>query len=123
MAITSGLTLLQKLQKLFGVKNVSNMMGRTSNVQTLGQGINNPFAATFSKKYLKENPDGVDEAATVILENMQFAFGNKNPRQMKNFESNVNTLYELKFAPAGPEAQVVDLGSKQPVTGEGLLNL
>ena len=123
MAITSGLTLLQKLQKLFGVKNVSNMMGRTSNVQTLGQGINNPFAATFSKKYLKENPDGVDEAATVILENMQFAFGNKNPRQMKNFESNVNTLYELKFAPAGPEAQVVDLGSKQPVTGKGLESL
>ena len=122
MAIT-GLTLLQKLQKLFGVKNVSNMMGRTSNVQTLGQGTNNPFAATFSKKYLKENPDGVDEAATVILENMQFAFGNKNPRQMKNFESNVNTLYELKFAPAGPEAQVVDLGSKQPVTGKGLLSL
>ena len=122
MAIT-GLTLLQKLQKLFGVKNVSNMMGRTSNVQTLGQGINNPFAATFSKKYLKENPDGIDEAATVVLENMQFAFGNKNPRQMKNFESNVNTLYELKFAPAGPEAQVVDLGSKQPVTGKGLESL
>ena len=95
MAIT-GLTLLQKLQKLFGVKNVSNMMGRTSNVQTLGQGTNNPFAATFSKKYLKENPDGIDEAATVVLENMQFAFGNKNPRQMKNFESNVNTLYELR---------------------------
>ena len=122
MAIT-GLTLLQKLQKLFGVKNVSNMMGRTSNVQTLGQGTNNPFAATFSKKYLKENPDGIDEAATVILENMQFAFGNKNSRQMKNFESNVNTLYELRFAPAGPEAQVVDLGSKQPVTGKGLLSL
>ena len=123
MAIKGGLTLLQMLQKLFGTKNVSRMMGKTTNVQSLGKGLNNPFAATFSKRYLKENPNGIDEAAQSILENMQFAFGNKNPKQIRNFQNNVNTLYDLKFPAASPEAKVVDLGSKKQVTGKGLESL
>ena len=118
-----GLTLLQKLQKLFGVRNVSDMMGRTTNVQPLARDFNNPFASTFSKKYLAKNPDGVDEAAKVILENMQFAFGNKNLKQMTNFENNVDTLYNLKFPPKAGEAKVVDIGTKKQVTGEGLMSL
>ena len=122
MAI-KGLTLIQKLQKLFGARNVSDMMGKTTNVQTLAQGTNNPFARTFSKKYLEKNPDGVDEAAQVILENMQFAFGNKNLKQMTNFENNVDTLYNLKFPPKAGEAKVVDIGTKKQVTGEGLMSL
>ena len=118
-----GLTLLQKLQKLFGARNVSDMMGRTTNVQPLARDFNNPFANTFSKKYLAKNPDGVDEAAQVILENMQFAFGNKNLKQMTNFENNVDTLYNLKFPPKAEEAKIIDLGTKKPVTGEGLMSL
>jgi len=123
MAVTSGITLIQKLQKLFGARAVSDMMGRTTNVQTLAQGTNNPFARQFSKKYLAKNPDGVDEAAQSILENMQFAFGNKNIQQMKNFENNVDTLYNLKFPPKPAEAKVVDIGTKKQVTGKGLESL
>ena len=123
MAVTSGITLIQKLQKLFGARAVSDMMGRTTNVQTLAQGTNNPFARQFSKKYLAKNPDGVDEAAESILSNMQFAFGNKNIQQMKNFEANVDTLYDLKFPPKPGEAKVVDIGTKKQVTGEGLESL
>lgn len=122
----AGITLIQKLQKLFGARAVSDMMGRTTNVQTLAQGINNPFAQTFSRKYLAKNPDGVDEAAKVIMENMQFAFGNKNAKQMKNFEYNVNTLYDMKFPPAAPakaEAQILDLSTKKQVTGKGIESL
>ena len=89
-----GLTLLQKLQKLFGVRNVSDMMGKTTNVQPLARDFNNPFASTFSKKYLAKNPDGVDEAAKVILENMQFAFGNKNLKQITNL---ILKLRNLKY--------------------------
>ena len=62
MAIKGGITLIQKLQKLFGARNVSDMMGRTTNVQTTAQGTNNPFARTFSPKYLAKNKDGVEEA-------------------------------------------------------------
>jgi hypothetical protein len=123
MAITGGITLLQKLQKLYGARNVSDMMGRTTNVQTLAQGTNNPFAQIFSKKYLKKNPDGVEEASKVIMENMQFAFGNKNPQQMKNFENNVNTLFEIKFPPAKAEAEILDLSTKKQVTGKGIDSL
>ena len=123
MAITSGLTLLQKLQKLFGARAVSDMMGRTTNVQTLAQGQNNPFALSFSKKYLKKNPDGVEEASKVIMENMQFAFGNKNAQQMKNFQNNVDTLFEIKFPPAKAEAQILDLSTKKQVTGKGIDSL
>jgi len=123
MAITGGITLLQKLQKLFGARAVSDMMGRTTNVQTLAQGQNNPFALSFSKKYLKKNPDGVEEASKVIMENMQFAFGNKNPQQMKNFQNNVDTLFEIKFPPAKAEAQIVDLSTKEQVTGKGIESL
>jgi len=123
MAIKGGITLIQKLQKLFGARAVSDMMGRTTNVQTLAQGTNNPFARQFSKKYLAKNPDGVDEAAQSILENMQFAFGNKNIQQMKNFENNVDTLYNLKFPPKPAEAKVVDIGTKKQVTGKGLESL
>ena len=122
----AGITLLQKLQKLFGARAVSDMMGRTTNVQTLAQGTNNPFALSFSKKYLKKNPDGVEEASKVIMENMQFAFGNKNAKQMKNFEYNVNTLYDMKFPPAPPakaEAKIVDLSTKKQVTGKGIDSL
>ena len=118
-----GLTLLQKLQKLFGVRNVSDMMGKTTNVQPLARDFNNPFASTFSKKYLAKNPDGVDEAAKVILENMQFAFGNKNLKQMTNFENKVDTLYNLKFPPKAEEAKIIDLGTKKPVTEKGLMSL
>ena len=85
----AGITLLQKLQKLYGARAVTDRLGRTTNVQTLAQGTNNPFAQTFSRKYLKKNPDGVEEASKVIMENMQFAFGNKNAQQMKNFQNNV----------------------------------
>ena len=116
----AGISLIQKLQKLFGARAVSDMMGRTTNVQTLAQGTNNPFARQFSKKYLAKNPDGVEEAAQSILENMQFAFGNRNIQQMKNFEANVDTLYNLKFPPKPTEAKVVDIGTKKQVTGKGL---
>ena len=68
----AGISLIQKLQKLFGARAVSDMMGRTTNVQTLAQGTNNPFARQFSKKYLAKNPNGAEEAAQSILENMQF---------------------------------------------------
>ena len=119
----AGISLIQKLQKLFGARAVSDMMGRTTNVQTLAQGVNNPFARQFSKKYLAKNPNGVEEAAQSILENMQFAFGNKNIEQMKNFEANVDTLYNLKFPPKPTEAKVVDIGTKKQVTGEGLESL
>jgi len=121
--IKGGLTLIQQLQKLFGARNVSDMMGRTTNVQTTAQGLNNPFAQSFSKKYLKKNPDGVEEASKVIMENMQFAFGNKNAKQMKNFENNVDTLFEIKFPPAKAEAQIVDLSTKEQVTGKGIESL
>jgi len=122
----AGITLIQKLQKLFGARAVSDMMGRTTNVQTLAQGTNNPFRNTFSQKYLANNPDGVEEAAQSILENMQFAFGNRNIQQMKNFETNVNTLYDLKFpvtATKPGEAKVIDITTKKKVTGEGLDSL
>jgi len=119
----AGISLIQKLQKLFGARAVSDMMGQTTNVQTLAQGTNNPFALQFSKKYLAKNPDGVDEAAKVILENMQFAFGNRNIKQMKNFEANVDTLYNLKFPPKPTEAKVLDIGTKKQVTGKGLESL
>ena len=125
-SIKGGLTLIQQLQKLFGARNVSDMMGRTTNVQTLAQGTNNPFAQTFSKKYLKKNPDGVEEASKVIMENMQFAFGNKNAQQMNNFQNNVNTLFEIKFPPAAPakaEAKILDLSTKKQVTGKGIDSL
>ena len=125
MAIKGGITLIQKLQKLFGARAVSDMMGRTTNVQTLAQGTNNPFARQFSKKYLAKNPDGVDEAAQSILENMQFAFGNKNIQQMKNFEYNVDTLYNMKFpkTTTSKEADIIDIGTKKQVTGQGLESL
>ena len=122
----AGITLIQKLQKLFGARAVSDMMGRTTNVQTLAQGTNNPFRNIFSPKYLAKNPDGVEEAAQSILENMQFAFGNRNIQQMKNFENNVNTLYDLKFpvtATKPGEAKVIDITTKKKVTGEGLDSL
>ena len=112
----AGITLIQKLQKLFGARAVSDMMGRTTNVQTLAQGTNNPFRNTFSLKYLAKNPDAVEEAAQSILENMQFAFGNRNIQQMKNFENNVNTLYDLKFpvtATKPGEAKVIDITTKK----------
>ena len=123
MAITGGITLLQKLQKLYGARAVTDRLGRTTNVQTLAQGTNNPFAQTFSRKYLKKNPDGVEEASKVIMENMQFAFGNKNTQQMKNFEYNVNTLYDMKFPPAKAEAEILDLSTKKQVTGKGIDSL
>ena len=122
----AGISLIQKLQKLFGARAVSDMMGRTTNVQTLAQGTNNPFRNTFSLKYLAKNPDAVEEAAQSILENMQFAFGNRNIQQMKNFENNVNTLYDLKFpvtATKPGEAKVIDITTKKKVTGEGLDSL
>ena len=126
MAITSGLTLLQKLQKLFGARAVSDMMGQTTNVQTLAKGTNNPFANTFSSKYLAKNKDGVEEASKVIIENMQYAFGNKNARQMKNFENNVDTLYNIKFPQKNTgtkQAEILDLKTKKPVTEEGIASL
>ena len=98
-------------------------MGVKTNVQTLAQGTNNPFANTFSRKYLKKNPDGVEEASRVIMENMQFAFGNKNAKQMKNFQYNVDTLFEIKFPPAKAEAEILDLSTKKQVTGEGIDSL
>ena len=119
----AGITLLQKLQKLYGARAVTDRLGVTTNVQTLAQGTNNPFAQTFSRKYLKKNPDGVEEASKVIMENMQFAFGNKNAKQMKNFEYNVNTLYDMKFPPAKAEAEILDLSTKKQVTGEGIDSL
>ena len=113
----SGISLIQKLQKLFGARAVSDMMGRTTNVQTLAQGTNNPFARSFSPKYLANNPDGVEEASKVILENMQFAFGNKNIQQMKNFEYNVDTLYNMKFpkTKTSKEADIIDIKTKAKV--------
>ena len=126
MAITGGITLLQKLQKLYGARAVTDRLGKMTNVQTTAQGANNPFAGTFSKKYLGKNQDGIDEAHNVIMDNMQFAFGNQNPQQMKNFETNVNILFDMKFPPAAPakaEAQILDLSTKKQVTGKGLDSL
>jgi len=122
----AGITLLQKLQKLYGQRAVADRLGRMTNVQTTAQGANNPFAGTFSKKYLGKNQDGIDEAHNVIMDNMQFAFGNQNPQQMKNFETNVNILFDMKFPPAAPakaEAEILDLSTKKQVTGKGLDSL
>ena len=119
MAI-KGITLLQKLQKLYGARAVTDRLGKMTNVQTTAQGANNPFSGIFSKKYLGKNQDSIDEAHNVIMDNMQFAFGNKNPQQMKNFENNVNMLYDMKFPPAKAEAEILDLSTKKQVTGTGI---
>ena len=60
------------------------------------------------------------------MENMQFAFGNKNAQQMNNFQNNVDTLFEIKFPPAAPakaEAKILDLSTKKQVTGKGIDSL
>ena len=119
----AGITLLQKLQKLYGARAVTDRLGKMTNVQTTAQGANNPFSGIFSKKYLGKNQDSIDEAHNVIMDNMQFAFGNKNPQQMKNFENNVNMLYDMKFPPAKAEAEILDLSTKKQVTGKGIDSL
>ena len=44
-------------------------------------------------------------------------------RQLKNFENNVSTLFDFKFPQGRSEGKVIDLGSKQQVTGKGLESL
>ena len=88
--------MLALLTKLFGKKFVQSIMGTRTNVQVLKTAKNNPFTNNFSKQALKDDPQMLADAESVMQKHAGFALSNQNTGESAQFLKNLKTLDEIK---------------------------
>ena len=137
--------MLKLLVELFGKKYVNNMIGTGTNVsKPIKLDKNSPFKLYSDKAF--NDPEVLAFIEKKIAEYGPYALSNKNMSEVKNFEMNarrllnakqpkkestVKSVVESMFGPLGksekptpkPEAEVVDIRTKEKVDDTGIMKL
>jgi len=137
--------LLKLLQELFGKNYLNKVIGTGTNVsKPIKLDKNSPFKLYSDKAF--NDPEVLAFIEKKLAEYGPYALSNKNMSEVKNFEMNVRRLLNAKqpkkestvksvvesmFGPLGksdkptpkPEAEVVDIRTKEKVKPEGIMKL
>ena len=133
--------MLKLLVELFGKKYVNNMIGTGTNVsKPIKLDKNSPFKLYSDSAF--NDPDVLQFIEKKLMEYGPYALSNRNAREVANFEMNakraldarkpkeestVKSAVESMFGPLGkktkPEAEVVDIRTKEKVDDTGIMKL
>jgi hypothetical protein len=137
--------LLELLKQLFGKNYLNNIIGTGTNVsKPIKLDKNSPFKLYSDKAF--NDPEVLVFIEKKLAEYGPYALSNKNMSEVKNFEMNarralnakqpkkestVKSVVESMFGPLGksekptpkPEAEVVDIRTKEKVKPEGIMKL
>jgi hypothetical protein len=137
--------LLELLKQLFGKNYLNNIIGTGTNVsKPIKLDKNSPFKLYSDKAF--NDPEVLAFIEKKLAEYGPYALSNKNMSEVKNFEMNarralnakqpkkestVKSVVESMFGPLGksekptpkPEAEVVDIRTKEKVKPEGIMKL
>ena len=137
--------LLQLLQELFGKNYLNKVIGTGTNVsKPIKLDKNSPFKVYSDKAF--NDPEVLAFIEKKLAEYGPYALSNKNMSEVKNFEMNarrllnakqpkkestVKSVVESMFGPLGksdkptpkPEAEVVDIRTKEKVDDTGIMKL
>ena len=137
--------LLQLLQELFGKNYLNKIIGTGTNVsKPIKLDKNSPFKVYSDKAF--NDPEVLAFIEKKLAEYGPYALSNKNMSEVKNFEMNarrllnakqpkkestVKSVVESMFGPLGksdkptpkPEAEVVDIRTKEKVDDTGIMKL
>ena len=126
--------LLQLLKSLFGQKYLNKIIGTRTNVaKPIRMDKNSPFKRYSNSAF--DDPELIAEIEKKIDEYGSYALSNKNPQELANFEDNAKRLLAAKNKQTGttpgmvesmkpkPEADIVDITTKQKVDDTGIMKL
>ena len=133
--------MLKLLVELFGKKYVNNMIGTGTNVsKPIKLDKNSPFKLYSDSAF--NDPDVLQFIEKKLMEYGPYALSNRNAREVANFEMNakraldarkpkeestVKSAVESMFGPLGkktkPEAEIVDIRTKEKVDDTGIMKL
>ena len=126
--------LLQLLKSLFGQKYLNKIIGTRTNVaKPIRMDKNSPFKRYSNSAF--DDPEIIALIEKKIDEYGSYALSNKNPQELANFEDNAKRLLAAKNKQTGttpgmvesmkpkPEADIVDITTKQKVDDTGIMKL
>jgi hypothetical protein len=112
--------LFKLLKAIYGENVVARTIGSRTNVIKLPSVKNNPTMKAFDMEAAAaDGPKKIQLAKDAIEEQIPY-ISKMNDSERLMFEGNVKRLHDVVNPPS---AEVVQLSTKQPVTGEGLLSL
>ena len=126
--------LLELLKSLFGQKYLNKIIGTRTNVaKPIRMDKNSPFKRYSNSAF--DDPEIIALIEKKIDEYGSYALSNKNPQELANFEDNAKRLLAAKNKQTGttpgmvesmkpkPEADIVDITTKQKVDDTGIMKL
>ena len=130
--------MLKLLTELFGSDFIRRMIGTRTNVaKPIRMDYNSPYKLYSDEAF--ENPKSLAIIEEKIAEYAPYAMSNRNASEIANYEMNMRRLKNAKMKQAGvtegmvksvkeakepkPEADIIDIGTKKKVEGEGIMSL
>lgn len=130
--------MLKLLTELFGSDFIRRMIGTRTNVaKPIRMDYNSPYKLYSDDAF--ENPKSLAIIEEKIAEYAPYAMSNRNASEIANYEMNMRRLKNAKMKQAGvtegmvksvkeakepkPEADIIDIGTKKKVEGEGIMSL
>ena len=111
--------LFKLLQGIYGKNIMAKTIGTRANVIKLPSIKNNPTMKEFDVAAAATDPKKLELVKEVIEEQIPY-IPKMNDAERLIFEGNVRRLHDVVNPPS---AEVVQITTKQPITGEGLLSL
>jgi hypothetical protein len=118
--------LFEMLQAIFGKNVINKTIGTRTNVIKLPSNETNPLKKQFDVAKAADNPDVLEKIKKVIEDEIPY-LSKMNDSERLIYEGNVRRLHDTlimnKQITPTVTAEVIGIGTKEPITGEGLMSL
>jgi len=118
--------LFEMLQAIYGKNVINKTIGTRTNVIKLPSNESNPLKKQFDVVKAADNPDVLEKIKKVIEDEIPY-LSKMNDSEKLIYEGNVRRLHDTlmmnKEITPTVTAEVIGIGTKAPITGEGLMSL
>ena len=118
--------LFEMLQAIYGKNVINKTIGTRTNVIKLPSNESNPLIKQFDVAKAADNPEVLNKIKKVIEDEIPY-LSKMNDSEKLIYEGNVRRLHDTlmmnKEITPTVTAEVIGIGTKTPITGEGLMSL
>ena len=118
--------LFEMLQAIFGKNVINKTIGTRTNVIKLPSNESNPLKKQFDVSKAADNPEVLNKIKKVIEDEIPY-LSKMNDAEKLIYEGNVRRLHDTlmmnKEITPTVTAEVIGIGTKEPITGKGLMSL
>jgi hypothetical protein len=118
--------LFEMLQAIFGKNVINKTIGTRTNVIKLPSNESNPLKKQFDVSKAADNPEVLEKIKKVIEDEIPY-LSKMNDAEKLIYEGNVRRLHDTlmmnKEITPTVTAEVIGIGTKEPITGKGLMSL